>query len=212
MKNRKFLLMGIIMFCLVAIVTTTFATFVVGNYNLNDSVDNNRFTVSEVHEDGVNVTAQLVDSTLYFDALPTDIDGDVVYSKGTSESAPDYTAIIEVKITGETWTSVEISVVMDKSTPDTDNLVKLPEAITVNKSDAGEAVEGVYTISKDLVFGWGSKFGTGADANPSVWLDEEAQEGTYDTPESKIAALEGWKSTVEGYKYVVNVEVKQDNA
>lgn len=208
MKNRKFLLMGIIMFCLVAIVTTTFATFVVGNYNLNDSVDNNQFIVSEVHEDGVNVDANLTDSTLYFDALATDNDGDVVYSKGTSESNPDYTATIQVKITGETWTSVTITVEM--STPDTDNLVKLPEAITVNKSDAGEAVEGVYTISKDLVFGWGSKFGTGADANPSVWLDEEAQEGTYDTPESKIAALEGWKSTVEGYKYVVNVVVSQD--
>ncbi len=208
MKNRKFLLMGIIMFCLVAIVTTTFATFVVGNYNLTDSVSDNRFTVSEVEEDGVNVDANLTDSTLYFDALATDTDGDVVYSKGTSESAPDYTATIQVKITGETWTSVTITVKM--STPDTDNLVKLPEAITVNKSAAGEAVDGVYTISKDLVFGWGSKFGTGADANPSVWLDKEEQKGTYDTPESKIAALEGWKSTVEGYKYVVNVVVSQD--
>lgn len=198
------------MFCLVAIVTTTFATFVIGNYNLTDSASNNQFTVSEVEEDGVNVDADLTDSTLYFDALATDTEGDVKYKKGEGESDPDYTATIQVKITGETWTSVTITVEM--STPDTDNLVKLPEAITVNKSDAGEAVEGVYTISKDLVFGWGSKFGTGADANPSVWLDEEAQAQTYDTPESKIAALEGWKSTVEGYKYVVNVEVNQDNA
>ena len=198
------------MFCLVAIVTTTFATFVVGNYDLNASVDNNKFTVSEVHEDGVNVTARLVDSTLYFDALPTDTDGDVVYSKGTSEFDPDYTAKIEVKITGETWTSVTISVVIDNSTPDSDNLVKLPEPITVNKNDAGEAVEGVYTITRDLVFGWGSKFGTGADANPSVWIDEKAQAGTYSTPESKTTALNGWKTTVEGYKYVVNVVVSQD--
>ncbi len=210
MKNRKFLLMGIIMFCLVAIVTTTFATFVIGNYNLTDSASDNQFTVSEVEEDGVNVDANLTDSTLYFDALATDTEGDVKYKKGEGESDPDYIAKIQVKITGETWTSVTITVEM--STPDTDNLVKLPEAIIVNKSDAGEAVEGVYTISKDLVFGWGSKFGTGADANPSVWLDEEAQAQTYDTPESKIAALEGWKSTVEGYKYVVNVEVNQDNA
>lgn len=212
MKKNKYFLMGIILFGLVAIVTTTFATFVVGNYNLNDEVPDNQFTVSEVDEDGVNVEARLTDSTLYFDALATDTEGDVIYKKGEGENDPDYEAIIEVKIKGETWTSVTITVAMDNSTPDNDNLVKLPEPITVNKSDAGKAVEGVYTISKELVFGWGSKFGTGANANPSVWLDEDAQKETYSTPDSKRVALEGWKTAVEGYKYIVNVTVNQDNA
>lgn len=212
MKKNKYFLMGIILFGLVAIVTTTFATFVVGNYNLEDEVPDNQFTVSEVEEDGVSVEARLTDAELYFDALASDTEGEVVYKKGTDESDPDYKATIEVKITGETWTSVTITVVMDESTPDTDNLVKLPEPITVNKSNAGEAVGGTYTITEDLVFGWGSKFGTDADANPSVWLDEEAQKGTYGTSDSKITALEAWKTTVEGYKYTVKVKVNQETA
>ena len=86
-------------------------------------------------------------------------------------------------------------------------IIKLPEEITVNKANAGTASGGVYTITKDLTFAWNDRFNVdGSEVNPSYWLDS-ASNTEYTKPQKKLDILRQWKTTIDGYKFKVNVVV-----
>lgn len=210
MKNKKYLFTGIIIFLLVAVISTTFAAFIVGNYQLDDSTDESQFAMGDVTEDGVSVEATLKDKDILFDAAQNDNQGDVT----VSDYADDYDIKVEVVITGTTWTSVDIEVVFATGTQDTDNLVKLPAKITVLKSEAGTPTgeqNNMYTITKTLTFAWNDRFAvSGQETNPSIWLDSEEAKSAYATPAAKLEALNNWKTAIESYKFVVNVHVNQE--
>ena len=190
------------MFGLVAIISTTFAAFIVGNKDgMEDEVDGGNITMGDVTSNIVEVEASLTDNSITFDAAEGDTEGDVTVS--TYEG--DYTATVEIKITGEEWSSVDITTVLVGE--DTDELIKLPEEITVNKANAGTASGGVYTITKGLTFAWNDRFNVdGSEVNPSYWLDS-ASNTNYTTPQQKLDILEDWKTTIDGYKFKVNVVV-----
>lgn len=190
------------MFGLVAIISTTFAAFIVGNKDgMEDEVDGGNITMGDVTSNIVEVEASLTDAKIKFDAAEGDTEGDVTVSNYDG----DYTATVEIKITGEKWSSVVITTVLVGE--DTDELIKLPEEITVDKADGGTASGGVYTITKDLTFAWNGRFNVdGSGVNPSYWLDS-ASNTNYTTPEQKFDILEDWKTTIDGYKFKVNVVV-----
>ena len=200
--KRKFLLGGLVMFGLVAIISTTFAAFIVGNKDgMEDEVDGGSITMGDVTSNIVEVEASLTDNSITFDAAEGDTEGDVTVS--TYEG--DYTATVEIKITGEEWSSVVITTVLVGE--DTDELIKLPEEITVNKANAGTASGEVYTITKNLTFAWNDRFNVdGSGVNPSYWLDS-ASNTDYTAPQQKFDILEDWKTTIDGYKFKVNVVV-----
>lgn len=200
--KRKFLLGGLVMFGLVAIISTTFAAFIIGNKDgMKAEADGGNITMGDVTSNIVKVEASLTDVNITFDAAEDDTEGDVTVSNYKG----DYTATVEIKITGEEWSNVVITTVLVAE--DTDKLIKLPEPITVNKADAGAAVEEVYTITKDLTFAWNDRFNVdGSGVNPSYWLDS-ASNTDYTTPQQKFDILEDWKTTIDGYKFKVNVVV-----
>lgn len=210
MKNKKYLFTGIIIFLLVAVISTTFAAFIVGNYDLDDSTNESQFAMGDVTEDGVSVVATLTDGHILFDAAENDHEGHVTVSgyKG------DYNIEVKVVITGTTWTSVDIEVAFATGTQDTDNLVKLPDKISVLKSNAGNPTgdqNNIYTITKTLTFAWNERFEVdGQETNPSIWLDSEEAKSAYATPAAKLEALNNWKTAIESYKFVVNVHVNQE--
>lgn len=175
MKNRKFLLMGIIMFCLVAIVTTTFATFVITGGKNHDDIDTGpNVSVGEVQSNIVDLTATMNDSAMKVDAETNDNEGRVV----ASVSEEDLLVSIDLKVTGDkaNWENVKITVNFEKNDDSGKSLLVLDSSmsaadnvITISKEDFvnGNDREG-WTLTKTIIF----DYGVATDSlNPSVYLD-----------------------------------------
>lgn len=175
MKNRKFLLMGIIMFCLVAIVTTTFATFVITGGENHANIDTGpNVSVGEIQSNIVDLSATMNDSAMKVDAEVDDNEGRVV----ESDSLEDLSVSIDLKVTGNkaNWENVKITVNFENNDDSGKSLLVLDSSmsaadnvITISKEDFvdGNETEG-WTLKKTITF----DYGVATDSlNPSVYLD-----------------------------------------
>lgn len=176
MKNKKFLLTGIIMFCLVAIVTTTFATFVItGGKNHDDIDEGPNVSIGEVQSNIVDLTATMNDSAIMIDAESGDTSGRVV----AQNSKEDLEVSVNLTVKGkkENWENVKITVNLDVNEDGDNELLVLASGagvegnvITISKGDftAGNDTEG-WTLTKTITFDYGAATD---NKNPSVYLDE----------------------------------------
>lgn len=205
MKKKKYLLIGLMAFFLIAIISTTFATFIITGGTKEASTDSGNIEVGDVQSKIVNVSVELTDSTVKFDAEEEDSAGDVQASPDTQG---DYEAEVMITVEGTEWTSVDITVsIFDSSNIEVkeQSLIALPTA-NLEKSKFSTTDNNTYTITTKLTFDWGSTFG---GANPSTWLDSEDQKETYPTPQSKESALNEWLNTLNSYTFKVNVAINE---
>ena len=202
MKKKKYLLTGIIAFFLIAIISTTFATFVITGGNKSTTVEDGNIGVGTIDSQIVNVSAKFLDggNNIVYDADENDHDGDVQVSNYSG----NYDAKLQVSVEGEEWTEITITVSLVEG-DNSDNLIALPKDVTITKTQFGSAVENTYTKDVTLTFDWGTKF---AGDSPSIWLDAKGQAATYTSPEAKRDALQGWLDQIATFKYKVDIVVK----
>lgn len=176
MKKNKYFLMGIILFGLVAIVTTTFATFVItGGQNHVDIDEGPNVSIGEVQSNIVDLTATMSKSNMKVDAKAGDNEGRVTAS---ADSAEDLTVSIALTVKGvkTDWQNVKITVnfgsntdsekdllVLDSSMNAANNVITISkEAFTSGSDEAG------WTLTKEIIFDYGAATD---NQNPSVYLD-----------------------------------------
>ena len=179
MKKNKYFLMGIILFGLVAIVTTTFATFVItGGQNHVDIDEGPNVSIGEVQSNIVDLTATMSESNMKVDAEAGDNEGRVTAS---ADSAEDLTVRIALTVKGEktNWENIKITVNFDSNTDVENsgkNLLVLDSSmnadnnvITISKNEfeEGNATDG-WTLTKEIIFDYGAATD---NQNPSVYLD-----------------------------------------
>ena len=211
MKNRKFLLMGIIMFCLVAIVTTTFATFVITGGDKDLDVTGPTIDVTEVENEFATVTANLnaANNTVLVDANPVDQNGPIIHG---GEDEEDLNFALDITVTGEeaAWTGVKVTVTFTAGNTYGENktLFAPVDEITLDQGDFTKGDSGnVYTLTTPELITLA--YGTATDGkNPATYYNGQ-EISDYSQLETDLNNL---LTAYKGVKINVKVEVQTPTA
>lgn len=179
MKKKKYLLTGIIAFFLIAIISTTFATFVITGGNKTDNITGPTISVGDIKNNVVDLAKPtLIDSTIMIDAEPSD--GGIVSAQ---ESALDLEIKVGIHITGskDNWSSVTITPSFTNNQYNKNDingdLLALEKVVIAKDEFTGGEESGIWTCEKTLSFTFGSATN---EENPSVYFDSPAWTGSED--------------------------------
>ena len=171
MKKKKYLLIGVMAFFLIAIISTTFATFVITGGNKTANINGPTISVGDIKNNVVDLAGPtLIDSTITIDAEPSDEEGIV----SAQDSALDLEIKVSIQITGskDNWSSVTITPLFtnnqyNKNGINGDLLALEVNPISKDEFTGGEE-SGIWTCEKTLSFTFGSATN---EENPSVYFD-----------------------------------------
>ncbi len=179
MKKKKYLLIGVMAFFLIAIISTTFATFVITGGNKTANINGPTISVGDIKNNVVDLAEPtLIDSTIMIDAEPSD--GGIVSAQ---DSALDLEIKVGIQITGskDNWSSVTITPSFTNNQYNKNDingdLLALETVVIAKDEFTGGEESGIWTCEKTLSFTFGSATN---EENPSVYFDSLAWTGSKD--------------------------------
>ena len=163
------------MFCLVAIVTTTFATFVITGGDKDFDVNGPTIGVTEVENEFATVTANLNagNSTILVDANPADQNGPIIHG---GEDVEDLNFALDITVTGEeaAWTGVKVTVTFTAGNTYGEENKTLFANVDVITLDQGAFTNGgsgnEYTLTKEITLAYGTAT---EGKNPATYYNEQ---------------------------------------
>ena len=217
--NRRMFALGALLFLSIGLVSTGFAAFVMSKgaqANIDGNIQVGTITDGSVKIE--NVAFKDGNDKILFEAAKDDNDGEVKWDVTTPTVYENLSVTLTAEISPVTYVK-DLKIKLASTNAGIEaakaaGYITLPECwgvdtditseLTRKSTDSASPDYEIYSLSYELEFGWGEKFGF---KNPSIFLDERDAEGNFKIEyEQKKALLLDFKKTI----YAMDASATED--